>query len=429
MPEKNSKNAFYFVLIVVLLDMIGFGLVMPVMPDLITELTGLEEVKAVAWAGPIIAVYALMNFLCGPLLGSLSDRYGRRPVILVSVAMLGVNFLISGLASTIWMLFIGRVLSGVSGATIATANAYIADVTEPENRGKAFGMVGAMFGLGFIIGPVLGGYLGELHMRAPFFAAAGLSFVSVLYGLFVLPESLTSENRRSFSLARANPFGAFKHFSKLPHIAWLLLAVGLLALAHNVYPAIWSFHGEIRYDWSRAEIGNSLGLVGLTAAIVQGALIGPALKKFGPAKTVWIGVGISIISYVCFAFADVPWIAYLIIPISGLAGLTMPALNSITSAQTSKSEQGELQGAQSSLLALAQIIAPLMMTQALSRFSAEDAPIQFMGAPFILAAILACLAAPLIIVGLKHSNARKASEIAKHQDEETNSTEDIATEN
>lgn len=416
MSKKHNKNAFFFVLVVVLLDMIGFGLVMPVMPQLISDLTGLDKVEAVAWAGPIIAVYALMNFLFGPLLGSLSDRFGRRPVILVSVATLGINFLISGLATSIWMLFIGRVLSGISGATFSTANAYIADVTEPENRGKAFGMVGAMFGLGFIIGPVLGGYLGQIDPRAPFFVAAGLSFVSVLYGLFVLPESLAQEDRRPFDIKRANPFGAFKHFSKLPHIAWLLLAVGLFSLAHNVYPAIWSFHGEIRYDWTSNEIGNSLGLVGLTAAIVQGGLIGPVLKKFGAAKTVWIGLSVSALCYVAYAFANLPWIVYLIIPISALGGLTMPALNSITSSQTAKNAQGELQGAQSSIQALAQILAPLMMTQVLTNFSAEDAPVKFVGAPFILAAILACCAAPLIWIGLKRSDSKRLSDEAESND-------------
>lgn len=413
MPNKPSKNAFFFVLVVVLLDMIGFGLVMPVMPALISDLTGLENVEAVAWAGPIIAVYALMNFLFGPLLGGLSDKYGRRPVILISVAMLGVNFLISGLASSLWMLFFGRVLSGISGATFSTANAYIADVTEPENRGKAFGMVGAMFGLGFIIGPVIGGYIGQIDPRAPFFAAAFLSFISVIYGVFVLPESLAPEHRRPFDLKRANPFGAFKHFSKLPHIAWLLLAVGLFSLAHNVYPAIWSFHGEIRYNWTPNEIGNSLGLVGLTAAIVQGGLIGPVLKKLGAPNTVWLGIGVSILCYIGYAFANVPWFVYLIIPISALGGLTMPALNSITSAQTPKNAQGELQGAQSSIQALAQILAPLMMTQVLSTFSSDDAPVQFIGAPFIMAAILASCALPLIWIGLKHS--RDKSEQEKEQ--------------
>ncbi|MFC7291205.1 TCR/Tet family MFS transporter [Hirschia litorea] len=408
MQKTHGKNAFFFVLVVVLLDMIGFGLVMPVMPALISELTGKPEADAVLWAGPIIAVYALMNFLFSPLLGSLSDRFGRRPVILISVATLGINFLITGLATSIWILFIGRVLSGISGATFSTANAYIADVTEPENRGKAFGMVGAMFGLGFIIGPVVGGYLGAIDSRAPFFAAATLSLISVIYGIFVLPESLTPENRRPFSIMRANPFGAIAHFSKLPHIAWLLLAVGLFALAHNVYPAVWHFHGTIRYDWTSAEIGNSLGLVGLTSAIVQGGLIGPVLKKFGAAKTVWIGISVSVLCYIGYAFADLPWIVYMIIPISALGGLTMPALNSITSGQTAKNAQGELQGAQSSLQSLAQIIAPLMMTQVLYAFSTEDASIQFVGAPFLLAASLALCAMPLVWIGLRHKGHNKA---------------------
>src|SRR5690349_20658297 len=217
--RKIGRNAFAFVLVTVTIDMIGFGLIMPVTPTLIAELTGLPLEEAAPWGGYLATVYAVLNFLAGPILGNLSDRFGRRPVLLVAMAALGTNFLLMGLAQSLWVLFLGRVLSGISGATFSTASAYIADTTEPEGRAKAFGMIGASFGIGFILGPILGGLLGDIHVRAPFFAAAGLSLVNLLYGLFVLPESLAVADRRPFELSRASPFGAFRHFRKLPQVS------------------------------------------------------------------------------------------------------------------------------------------------------------------------------------------------------------------
>lgn len=398
--RPHGKNAFAFVLVTVFLDNLAFGLIIPVLPSMIRDLTGLPPEEATLWIGALAATYALMNFLMGPLLGAISDRYGRRPVLLGSLAMLGIDFLVMAMAPVVWVLFVGRALSGISGATFATANAYIADTTTPENRGRAFGTIGAAFGLGFIFGPVLGGLMGEIDTRLPFFVAAGLAGINVLYGIFVLPESLPPERRRRFRLSRANPLGAARHFSKLPHIAWLLIAGGVYFLAHTVYPSTWSVHSEIRYDWTPLEIGISLGLVGLGAATVQAGLMGMILKRLGLVRTAVFGLCMSIAAMTGYAFAAIPVLAYLFIPLSALAGVATPSINAIMSRLTPPDAQGELQGASSSLNALAMIAGPLTMNAVLYQFSHDGAPVQFAGAAFVLAACLTALALAIFLRGL-----------------------------
>lgn len=411
-PRKGGRNAFLFVIVCVTLDMLGFGLIIPVMPDLIKELTGLEGEEAVVWGGFLTMTFALTNFLAMPTLGGLSDRFGRRPVLLASIATLGIDFLIMGFAHTIWLLFLGRALSGLSSATFSTANAYIADTTDPDERGMAFGMLGAAFGIGFILGPALGGLLGMIDTRAPFFAAAAFAFANFLYGLFVLPESLRRADRRRFELARANPFGAFRHFSRLPKVVWFLVAGGIFALAHSVYPANWNFHGEIRYGWGSGEIGFSLALVGIGAAVVQAVLMGPIIKRFGPVRTAVLGYSVNVIALAAFAFAVQPWLVYLIIPISALGGVANPAVSTITSNLTPPDAQGELHGAVASLNAVAIIISPLLMTQTLHIFSAPGAPVHFPGAAFLLAAILTALAMVPLMRGIR-ANRQELPEAAK----------------
>ncbi len=404
-PKKGGKNAFLFVIVCVTLDMLGFGLIVPVMPELIKELTGLEGEEAVVWGGLLTMTFALTNFLAMPTLGGLSDRFGRRPVLLASIATLAVDFLIMGFANTIWLLFLGRALAGMSSATFSTANAYIADTTDPEERGKAFGMLGAAFGIGFILGPALGGLLGMIDTRAPFFAAAAFAFANFLYGSFVLPESLRREDRRAFNLARANPFGAFRHFSRLPKVVWFIAAGGVFALAHSVYPSTWNFHGEIRYGWSSAEIGLSLALVGIGAAVVQAVLMGPMIKRLGPVRTAVFGYSVNVAALAAFAFAFQPWLVYLIIPISALGGVANPAVSTITSNLTPRDAQGELHSAVASLNALAIIISPILMTQVLHGFSAKGAPVYFPGAAFLLAAILTALAMIPLMWGIRANRA------------------------
>lgn len=409
--RKHGKNAFLFVIVSVAIDMISFGIIIPVMPFLLEELTGKPPEDTVAIGGFLMAMFGILNFLSMPTIGNLSDRYGRRPVLLVSIATLGIDFLIMGFAHSLWLLFVGRALTGISSATFSTANAYIADTTEPEERGKAFGMLGAAFGIGFIVGPSLGGWLGAIDTRLPFFGAAALSFINFLYGYFVLPESLAREDRRAFDVKRANPFGAIKHFSKLPKVGWFIVAYGLFAFAHVVFPSTWNFYSEIRYDWGKTEIGFSLTLVGIGSAITQAVLIGPAIKRFGPVNTAFGGMLITSAALMLYAFAFEAWMVYLIIPFGALGGVFNPALNQVTTGLTPRNAQGELQGANASLQAFSMIFAPLAMTQILHAYSTDDAPVYFPGAAFLLASVLTALAIIPFLLGVR-ANRKEVAELA-----------------
>ena len=398
--RKHGKNAFFFVIVAVTLNMISFGIIIPVMPSLLTEVTGQPASEAVAWSGWLNATFAVANFIAMPILGALSDRYGRRPILLLSIGMLAIDLIIMGLAPTLGILFLGRALAGLFSSTVSVANAYIADVTEPEDRGRAFGMMGAAFGAGFILGPVVGGLLGNFDTRLPFFVAAGFAALNFLYGYFILPESLAPENRRDFNWSRANPFGTFRHFAKLPRVAWFIVAIFFYQIAHAVYPSTWNFHGEIRYGWDDLQIGLSLGAVGLGSAVCQALLTGRLIKKFGPMRAATFGLAMNALAMIGFAFADMPWMAFAVIAISSIGGVAMPAINTITSSLTPSNAQGELQGAQSSIMAFTLIFSPVLMTQALERFSGEDAIILFPGAAFLLAAIMVALAMIPFLIGV-----------------------------
>ena len=420
--KKHGRNAFMFVLVTVFIDMVAFGLIMPVMPDLVTELTGQAATEAVAIGVWVTATYAAMNFLFGPTLGNLSDRYGRRPVLLFSVATLGVDFLIMALADSMWMLFLGRALAGISGATFSTAQAYIADVTEPEQRGDAFGKIGAAFGLGFIIGPALGAFLGQIDSRAPFYAAAAMSFLNFLYGMFVLPESLSKENRRPFDIKRANPFGAFRHFAKLPQIRLLLATFFLYGMAHAIYPAIWSWHGEIRYDWTAREIGLTLSLVGLSSAFFQGFLTGKIIARFGPERAIWIGLFGNLVAFTGFAIAFQDWMIYAFIALSGLGGVFGPSIHAMMSNNTAKDSQGELQGATASLQSMSMIFMPIIAGYMLAFFTGDGAPIEYAGAPFLLGSIIIlCMIAPLSL-GIARLQREKTENVSASDDASTTDT-------
>lgn len=415
--RKLGKNAFFFIILTVFIDMLAFGVIIPSIPTLIAELVHGEEALAAAsdsearaliaaaapWGGYLSAVYALMNFIMGPVLGGLSDRFGRRPVLLISMGTLAVDFIIMGLAQTISVLFIARVLSGMSGATHSTASAYIADTTEAGERARAFGMLGAAFGLAFIIGPGIGGLLAAIDPRAPFFAAAALCAVNFAYGLFVLPESLGREDRRAFDWKRANPFGAFQHFVKLPHIAWLILGVGLYQFAHWVYPSTFNYFGRVRFGWDEAMVGLALVAVGVGSAVVQAGLIGVIMKRLGPARTVALGLGATVIAMTGYGLAPLGWMVFLIIPVGALGGLFAPAMNQIMTSRTARNAQGELQGALASLNALGAMVAPLVMTQTLAAFSRPDAPVHLPGAAFLLGAVITALAVAPILRGLGSS--------------------------
>lgn len=402
--QKHGKNAFFFVIVSVVLNMISFGIIMPVMPDLLVEVTGKNVDQIAIQSGLLAATFAVANFLAMPVLGGLSDAYGRRPVLLASIFMLGIDLIIMGLAPTLAVLFFGRFLGGMFSATYSVANAYIADVTEPEERGRAFGMMGAAFGFGFILGPVFGGLLGGIDTRLPFFVAAGIAGINFAYGLFVLPESLAPENRRPFTLARANPFGAFKHFVKLPKVGWFIVAIGLYHMAHMIYPATWHLHGAVRYGWDSVMIGFSLGVVGLGSAISQALLTGYLIKRLGAMKAAFWGLSMNVVALTLFAFAGAPWMAFAIIGVSALGGVAMPAIQTITSTLTPKNEQGELQGAQSSIQAFSMMFSPILMTSVLSAFSERDASYYvtyFPGAAFLLAAGITLLAMIPFLIGVR----------------------------
>lgn len=402
MTRKSGKRSLLFIMITVLIDSIGFGLIIPVMPDLLTELLHVGKADAAVWGGYLGFCYAAMHFLFGPLIGNLSDRFGRRPVLLISLAALFVDYLILALANSIELLFLGRILTGICGATVSTANAYVADITPEEGRGKSFGLVGAAFGIGFILGPAIGGCLGIIDSRAPFYAAAGMSLLNMLYGLFVLPESLPPGNRRRFSIARSNPLGAFWQFRKFPEIKWLLVTSLFLFFAHVVFPSTWQFHGSARYGWESFGIGLSLMAFGICAAIVQGGLIGRILKRFGEKRTAFIGIFCSVIAFGGFALADQGWILYCWIPVSAFGAVTTPAIKSIMSANVAPDSQGELQGALSSLQGIANMIGPIVMTQVFTYFAREDSAYHFYGSAFVLAGLILLAALVPLIAGIRH---------------------------
>ena len=402
MAEKKLGNQpFAFVLITVLIDAIGFGLIIPVMPELLKQLIGDSSEIAVKWGGYLTFVYAAMHFLFGPLIGNLSDRFGRRPILLASLGALVVDYLIMGFANSIWVLFVGRLLAGICGATYPTANAYIADTTTQEQRAQAFGMMGASFGIGFILGPALGGLLGSADPRTPFFVAAGLALVNMLYGWLILPESLADSNRRDFSLSRANPLGAFAHFGRLPQLRMLFVVSLVYSFAHLVYPSTWNFHADARYGWGASQIGWSLMAFGICSAVIQGGLIGSIIKRIGEFRTAVVGLTVNIISFVGFAYAQEPWMLYCWIPISACGAIAGPSINSIMSSRVGPEGQGELQGAIASVSAIANMLGPLMMTQTFSWFSREELETPFFGGAFLLACLLTAIALAIFCLQVK----------------------------
>ncbi|MEM7525372.1 MAG: TCR/Tet family MFS transporter [Pseudomonadota bacterium] len=400
-PAKD--RALLFIFITVSLNSMGIGLIMPVMPELLLELSGGSATTSIgvaaAWGGWLTFSFALMQFLVSPLLGNLSDAYGRRPVLLLSLLVMGVDYLIMAITPTLALLFIARIMAGAASATFATANAFIADVSSPEKRAQNFGLTGAAFGAGFVLGPAIGGLLGELGPRTPFYAAAALTFANFAFGYFALPESLKPEKRRAFSLKRANTLGVAIQMRKYPAVAWMLLAVFIYNVSHYVYPVIWSYFAKARFDWSPADIGLSLACVGIGFAIAQGFLIRRIIPWLGEVKTVVIGLALDVIALVAIAFATEGWMVYALIPLTSLSALVAPALQSLMSNRIPDDAQGELQGAVSSLTSLSFIITPIMMSQLFLVFTTPEAPIYFPGAPFLLAACFSTLAVVPFIVG------------------------------
>jgi MFS transporter, DHA1 family, tetracycline resistance protein len=409
-PAATSRNPLIFVLLTVLIDTIGFGIILPVIPQLIMQIAEVDLAGAARLGGFLLVVFALLQFLCGPLIGNLSDRFGRRPVLLISLLAFGVNYALMGLAPTLGWLFVGRALTGIAGAIFGPANAFVADVTPPEKRAQSFGLIGAAFGLGFVLGPVLGGFLGELGPRAPFFAAASLAFCNFIYGFFVLPETLPRERRRPFSLARANPLGTLLAFRGEKQLLALMFAAFVWQLAFHVYPATWAYFVIAKFKLTPAAIGGTLALSGLSMGLVAGFLTGRIVAKLGETRAAPLGVFVGMSAFLSYAFMNESWMLYPTLLLGGLQGIAMPAMNASMSKLLGPERQGELSGGIASMMGLSAIIGPLALTDTLARYSAPDAELYFPGAAFLLAALLAFLCLVLLLAQLARANAA-----AKHE--------------
>lgn len=388
----RPQLAFAFIFITVLLDSIGLGIIMPVVPHLIMDIAGDSLTNAARTSGFLMFAFASMQFIASPLLGNLSDRFGRRPVLLCSLLAMGLNYLLMGWAPTLFWLFVGRIIGGISASTYGTANAYIADTFPADKRAQYFALLGAAFGAGFILGPAIGGFLGEYGPRTPFYAAAGLTFLNIIYGYFVLPESLKQADRRPFQLSRAHPLAAFKQLRKYPVVISLLMVYFFYQLGHFALPSVWAFFTIERFDWSPRDIGFSLSAIGVAMIFVQAYLIRLVLPKWGPMKTAVVGLIATTVSFIGYAFVPYAWMMYPIIAISALQGFVAPSVQSIMSARIPTNAQGELQGAIGSMSGLVAILSPPVMTQLFAHFSSDQAVVYFPGAPFFVAALLTLLA-------------------------------------
>lgn len=396
--KKNQKSAAIgFIFITLLIDITGWGIVIPVVPKLIQELIHNPDLSVASqYGGWLSFVYAAMQFVFASVLGGLSDRYGRRPIILFSLLGFSINFMIQALAPTIFWLFVGRIFSGITGASITTASAYIADISTDEDRAKNFGMIGAAFGLGFIIGPVIGGILGQYGPRVPFYAASVLCLVNFLYGLFILPESLDKANRRPFNWKRANPVGSLLQLRKYPQILGLIAALIFVYIAGHAVQTNWTFFTMYKFNWTEKLVGISLGVSGFMAALVQGYLIRFIQPKLGNEKSIFYGLSLYAVGMILFAFASESWMMFAFLIPYGLGGIAGPALQSVISSEVPKNEQGELQGALASLVSLTAIIGPPLMTNIFYYFTHDAAPFKFPGAPFFLGFILMAISAVIV---------------------------------
>jgi DHA1 family tetracycline resistance protein-like MFS transporter len=386
-PPKSMNRALAFLFVTVLIDAIGFGIVIPVLPGLIVSLSGRSLAGAAEISGWIMFLYAVTQFLCGPVIGGLSDRFGRRPVLLASLTAFGVDYLVMAFAPSLGWLVAARLVAGVTGASFPTAYAYIADISPPEKRSANFGLIGMAFGFGFIIGPALGGIVAQFGPRVPFMLAAGLALANVAYGWFVLPESLKPANRRAFDWRRANPVGALLRLRAAhPRVLVLAATVFVWTLGYQSLYATWNYFGIERFGWTPGEVGWSLAAVGVTGALVQGLLSRRLIPRFGQRNIVVAGALSGIAGYLIYAFAGAGWMMYVGIAVSALQGLVFPSLQGMMSAGVAPSEQGELQGAVSSIQSLSAIVGPPLMTGSFAYFSSAGAPVYLPGAPFVLAA-------------------------------------------
>ncbi len=397
-PSVGAKRspALIFIFITLLIDVTGLGIIIPVFPKLIEQLIHGNLSDAARWGGLLTFSYAVMQFLFSPVMGGLSDQFGRRAVLLFSLFGFGIDYLLQGFAPTIGWLFVGRIVAGITGASFTTATAYIADISTPENRAQNFGLVGAAFGVGFIIGPAIGGQLAQFGPRTPFFVAAGLALLNWLYGFFVLPESLAPENRRPFDWRRANPIGSLRHLARYPVILGLVGSLILIYLAQFAIQGTWTFYTMEKFKWDEKTVGWSLGALGLSVAIVQGGLSRLILPKLGPRRSLLLGLAFYAVGLMAIGLATQSWMLFAFMMLYALGGLAGPSLQSIITGQVPANEQGELQGGLTSLVSVTAFIGPLIMSGLFSYFTSPAAPIYLPGAPYFMGAVFIIISGILV---------------------------------
>ncbi len=404
-----SRLPIIFIVMTVVIDAMGIGLIMPVMPELIREVNGGTLATAALWGGILTTAFAVMQFLFSPLIGALSDRFGRRPVLLVSLLVMAGDYVVMALAGSIWLLLIGRIVGGITAATHSTAMAYMADVSAPHEKAARFGLIGAGFGIGFVFGPVLGGLLAEYGTRAPFWAAGALAFANAMFGAFVLRETVTKRKRRRFEWRRANPLGALRSISSFQGLTPLLTVYFFFQVAHYVYPAVWAYFVTERFDWSPRMIGLSLGIYGVFFALVQGLLVKPSIAWLGERRAVIVGLCVDIVSLIFLGFVTNGMVLLALIPIFSFGAISTPALQGMMSRNVADNAQGELQGVSGSLSSLSMIISPLLMTGIFAYFTASTTPIYLPGAPFLVAALIMLVSLILFMFAKSNQSGQNAT--------------------
>jgi DHA1 family tetracycline resistance protein-like MFS transporter len=413
--SQTSRFALVFIFTTMFVDTVGLGIVIPVAPKIIADLTGpyANNVAAMsasaAWGGWLQTAFAAMLFLFSPLIGNLSDRFGRKPVLILSLLFLGFDYFITAIAPTIWWLFISRILSGIAGAAYTTANAYIADVSPPEKRAANFGLTGAAFGIGFVVGPAIGGLLGQYGVRIPFFAAAALAVANALFGWLVMKESLPPEKRRKFELWRANPIGSLVALKQYPMVLGFVGVLILMRLAHDANPVIWSYYVYLKFHWTTPQLGWAMAFLGIVMAFVFGFLTRIAIPRLGEHNAAMLGLLGGAMGFTGYALATQGWMMYPWMLVWALMGLAMPAINGIISKQVPDNEQGELQGALASIGGITSIVAPVLLTTVFAYFTGPKAPVYFPGSAFLAAGIMMALAA-LLIMRLDRKEGPQAAE-------------------
>ena len=390
-------RAFLFILATLLIDAIGIGIVFPIMPDLMARVGAASTAEGSVWGGLLMSAYAGAMFLCGPAVGSLSDAIGRKPVLLAALTLLAIDYVVMALAGTFWLLLVGRTVAGIAGSTYITATAYIADISTAEDKAARFGMIGAAFGIGFVLGPALGGFAATISLSAPFWIAAALAGLNVAFGLFVLPESLAPEKRRPFGRRDLNPFGSILTVLRMPGLAIPILCLTVFEFANMVYPTLWAFWTREVFGWSTALIGLSLAIYGVMLAGVQGGLMPILIRRAGEFRTLCIGLAAAIISMTGYGFTTTVTALGIFLVLAALSDLTPPLLTAMASNLVDDTHQGQVQGVLASLGSLVAVVAPLFVTAIFRVFSGPDAAIYLPGAPFLVSAVMVLAIVPFAL--------------------------------